>query len=104
MQTKVKAETSEEKLRSILRKQFFVVAGLSQEELEKMDVTSMSDEELKNIMKKRLFGVQATNGSKQKVVSVGEANDYLTKDWEYVANQCTPQPSVRCARATRTVI
>jgi len=50
----VKAETSEEKLRSILRKQFFVVAGLSQEELEKMDVTSMSDEELKNIMNRRL--------------------------------------------------
>jgi len=85
LQTKVKEETSEEKLRGSFRKQLLLVAGFSQEELDKMDVPSMSDEELQSLVKKRLLGVQTANGASQKVVSVGEANDYLAKGWEYVA-------------------
>jgi hypothetical protein len=61
------------------------VAGFNQEELDKMDVPSMSDEELQNIVRKRLLGGQVANGASQKVVSVNEANDYLAKGWEYVA-------------------
>jgi hypothetical protein len=53
--------------------------------LERMDVDSMSDEELKSVLNKRVFGVQATNGSNQMVVSIDEANAYLAKGWEYVA-------------------
>jgi hypothetical protein len=85
LQTKMKEETSEEKLRGSFRKQLLLVAGFTQEELDKMDVPSMSDEELQNIVRKRLLGVQVANGASQKVVSVGEANDYLAKGWEYVA-------------------
>lgn len=85
LQTRVKEETSEEKLRGSFRKQLLLVAGFSQEELDKMDVPSMSDEELQNIVRKRLLGGQVANGASQKVVSVGEANDYLAKGWEYVA-------------------
>ena len=85
LQTKVKEETSEEKLRGSFRKQLLLVAGFTQAELDKMDVPSMSDEELQSIVRKRLLGGQVANGASQKVVSVGEANDYLAKGWEYVA-------------------
>jgi hypothetical protein len=85
LQTKVKEETSEEKLKGSFRKQLLLVAGFTQAELDKMDVPSMSDEVLQNIVKKRLLGAQASNGASQKVVSVDEANDYLAKGWEYVA-------------------
>jgi len=85
LQTKVKEETSEEKLRGSFRKQLLLVAGFSQEELDKIDVPSISDEELQSLVKKRLLGVQTANGASQKVVNVGEANDYLAKGWEYVA-------------------
>ncbi len=85
LQTKVKEETSEEKLRGSFRKQLLLVAGFTQMELDKMDVPSMSDEELQNIVRKRLLGGQVANGASQKVVSVGEANDYLVKGWEFVA-------------------
>jgi len=85
LQTKVKEETSEEKLRGSFRKQLLLVAGFTQAELDKMDVPSMSDEELQSIVRKRLLGVQTANGASQKVVNVGEANDYLAKGWEYVA-------------------
>jgi hypothetical protein len=84
LQTKMKEETSEEKLKGSFRKQLLLVAGFTQAELDKMDVPSMSDEELQNILRKRLLGGQAPNGASQKVVSVDEANNYLAKGWEYV--------------------
>ena len=84
LQTKIKEETSEEKLKGSFRRQLLLVAGFTQAELDKMDVPSMSDEELQTIVRKRLLGVQQSNGASQKVVSVDEANNYLAKGWEYV--------------------
>jgi hypothetical protein len=85
LQTKMKEETSEEKLRGSFRKQLLLVAGFGQAELDKMDVASISDEELQSLVRKKLLGLQGSNGGSQKVISVAEANDYLAKGWEYVA-------------------
>lgn len=85
LQTKMKAETSEEKLRANFRKQILLVAGFGQKEVEEMDIISMNDEELQSAVRKKLLGGQTMNRSKQKVVSVNEANQYLAKGWEYVA-------------------
>jgi len=86
LQTKGSNEkTSEEKLRESFRKQLLLVAGFGHEEVDKVDVASISDEELQNIVRKRLLGGQVTNGDSRKVISVAEANDYLAKGWEYVA-------------------
>ncbi len=85
LQTSKSKETSEEKLIRTFRKQYLLVSGFKQNEIDKMDLPTVSDEELQEIVRKKLLGVQATNGSKQKVVSVDEANDYLTPGWEYVA-------------------
>jgi len=62
-----------------------LVAGFNQEEVEKMDLSSMSDEELQSHVKRKLLGVPLSDCSKQKVVSIEEANGYLEKGWEYVA-------------------
>jgi len=85
LQTRMKAETSEEKLRANFRKQLLLVAGFGQKEVDEMDLLSMGDEELQSAVRNKLLGGQATNGSKQKVVTVSEANEYLAKGWEYVA-------------------
>jgi hypothetical protein len=85
LQTKEKEETSEEKLRDSFRKQLLLVAGFSQEEVEKMDLPSMSDEELQSLVRNKLLGAPTPDSSKQKVVSIDEANGYLAKGWEYVA-------------------
>ncbi len=86
LQTKEKEETSEEKLRDSFRKQILLVAGFNQEEVDKMDLPSMSDEELQSLVRKKLLGGASTpDSSKQKVVSIDEANGYLAKGWEYVA-------------------
>ncbi len=85
LQTTKSKETSEEKLAQALRKQLLLVAGFKQNEIEKMDLPALSDEEFHEILRKKPISMQTTNGAKQKVVTVDEANDYLAKGWEYVA-------------------
>ncbi len=85
LQTSKSRETSEEKLARALRKQVLLIAGLNQNEIDTMDLSTKSDEEIQEIIRKRLLGLHASNGSKQKVVTVDEANNYLTQGWEYVA-------------------
>ena len=85
LQTTKNGETSEEKLAQAFRKQLLLVAGFKQDEIDKMDLPAVSDEELQDIVRKKLLGAQTRNGAKQKVVTVDEANDYMTQGWEYVA-------------------
>jgi hypothetical protein len=87
LQTKKIEETSEEKLKQAFRKQLLLlVAGFQQNEVDEMDVSSMSDEELQEIVRKKLLSVETDDCTKQKAVSVDEVNKYLTHGWEYVAN------------------
>ncbi len=85
LQTTKLEESSEERLRQAFRKQLLLVAGFSQEELEKMDVSSVDDEELQSIVRKRLLG-EKTNNCSQKAVSVDDVESYLEQGWEFVAN------------------
>jgi hypothetical protein len=85
LQTTEREETKEEKLRESFRKQLLIVSGFSQEEVDKMDLTSISDEELQGIVRKRLLGAES-DCPKQKVVNTTEVESYLAEGWEYVAN------------------
>ncbi|MDH5771380.1 MAG: site-specific integrase, partial [Candidatus Bathyarchaeota archaeon] len=85
LQTTRFEETSEEKLRQAFRKQLLLVAGFSQDEVEKMDTSSMSDEELQAIIRKRLLGEKANDCTAQKVVPIEDVESYLEKGWEFVA-------------------
>jgi hypothetical protein len=85
LQTRVKAETSEEKLQASFRRQILLVSGFSKDEVDGMDLSSLNDDEIQNMMRKKLLGAPVSENGKQKVVSVDEANDYLAKGWEYVA-------------------
>jgi len=86
LQTKEKEETSEEKLRDSFRKQLLLVAGFKQDEIDKLDLSAINDEELQGIVRKRLLGTSTDDCPKQKVVTIGEVESYLSQGWEYVAN------------------
>jgi hypothetical protein len=86
LQTSKAAETSEEKIRQAFRKQLLLVAGFAQEEVDKMDVPSLSDEKLQEIVRKRLLGAETDDCPEEKAVSVNEVNKYLAQGWEYVAS------------------
>ncbi len=92
LQTSEKAQTSEDKIKESIRKQLLLVAGLSPQEVEKMDLPSISDEELQSIVRRKLlgqnqseFGKQPADCPKQKVIKVEDTNAYLDNGWEYVA-------------------
>jgi integrase len=84
LQTTLEETSSEEKLRQAFRKQLLLVVGFSQDEVEKMDISAVSDDELQTIIRKRLLG-EKTNDCTQKVVSVDEVENYLEQGWEFVA-------------------
>ncbi|MCJ7424639.1 hypothetical protein MUP01_10285 [Candidatus Bathyarchaeota archaeon] len=86
LQTKKIEETSEEKLRQAFRKQLLLVVGFKQEEVDKMDLSSISDGELQEIVRKRLLGTEADNCTKEKAVSIDAVSKFLAQGWEYVAN------------------
>jgi hypothetical protein len=85
LQTKMSEETTEEKLKGIFRRQFLSVAGFGKGEIDDMDVISISEEELQSLVRKKLLGVPTSENFKQKVVTVDEANNYLSKGWQFVA-------------------
>ncbi len=86
LQTTKTQETSDEKLAQAFRKQLLLVAGFKQEEVDKMHMPSISDDELQEIVRKKLLGAPAEDSVKQKVVSIDEAERYLSKGWQYVAH------------------
>ena len=85
LQTTKNRETSEEKLVRAFNERFLLIAGFKRDEIDKMDLSAVSDEEIHEIIRKKLLGLEATNGVKQRVVSVDEANAYLSEGWEFVA-------------------
>lgn len=76
-----KADRNVEFKRGILQK----VGGYSKEEVDKLDLANMEDAEIQKMVKERFLGAMANNGSRQKVVPIGEIETYLTQGWEYVA-------------------
>jgi hypothetical protein len=86
LQTKINAETSEEKLRANFRKQILLVAGFGQKEIDELDLLSMDATELQEKVRKKLLGNNGNNNSKQKAVDISVVADYLSQGWEFVAN------------------
>ena len=74
----------EDALRESFRKQLFLVAGFSPDEVEDLD-PSMDDETFQETVRKKLFGAMANNGASQKVIAVDEVERFLSGGWDFVA-------------------
>ena len=79
-----KSEVNDEKIKESFRMQLLSVAGFSQQEIDEMKLTKVSDDEFQSKVKQKLLGVMANNGSKQKVVPINEVEHYISQGWEYV--------------------
>ena len=75
----------QEMIKRAFREQLLMVAGFKQDEVEKMDLSSIEDKELQSMIRQRLLGVMENNGSKQKVIPIGDVESYITQGWEYVS-------------------
>jgi hypothetical protein len=81
-----KGEVGEEKIKEAFKKQLLAVAGFTEEEIGKQELVGMTDEEFNSLVRRRLLGTSQANGSRQKVVTVKEMEQYLAEGWEYVAS------------------
>jgi uncharacterized protein YwlG (UPF0340 family) len=81
-----KQEAGEEKIREALKKQLLAVAGFSEEEIAKHDLTNMSNDDLNNLVRKKLLAMMTKNGTRQKVIPTAQVEQSLAEGWEYVAS------------------
>lgn len=80
----VKSESSEDQIKRELKRQFLIIAGFSEEEVDKMDLETMPSEEIQIKVKERLLGAMINNGARQKVVSISDVERMISQGWEYV--------------------
>jgi hypothetical protein len=88
LQTSEESLSKENEIKLMLRKDFLCMAGYTDEEIEKMNLNEMSDEDFrKNIREHAVGGLssQKENNSKsQKVVSLRDMDNFLSRGWEFV--------------------
>jgi hypothetical protein len=79
LQTTQKVETSEERIRDSFSRQLLLVAGFSRDEVDKMDLLSLSDEDLQKKVRQKLLGANTDSNVKQKAVDISEVGKYLAQ-------------------------
>jgi site-specific recombinase XerD len=79
------AELGKDEIKQTVKEEFLSVAGITKEQIENMDVASMSNEEVQKMVRDKLLGTMVNNGNKQRVVPIGEVRGYISQGFEYVA-------------------
>lgn len=94
LQTMKSDEPGEEKIRQAFKKQFLIVSGFSEEEIGKIEISSVTDKQLQDMIRTRLLGI-GSNHTKQKVVDVNELEKYLAQGWDFLSNLANSKVLVR---------
>lgn len=98
-----KSADREAELKDMFRRQILLVAGLTEGEVDKMDLAGMSDADLQRIVRERIVGASAPNGnggpngSRQKVVPMTAVEAYIEQGWEWVTQLPDERAVVRLA-------
>ena len=83
-------ETSEDDMVLFVRRSMLAMAGFSQDEISKMDLSSMTDEEINNRIREKMVGAVKKklvgNASGQAVVKIGEIEKYISDGFVFVSN------------------
>jgi len=75
---------SEDEVAVAFRRQLMLVVGFKSEELDKMDIASMTDDEVYEAIRQKLVGMMVNNGARQRVIPIEEVERYIAEGWEYV--------------------
>ena len=85
-----KSADRDAELKALFRKQILLVAGLTESEVDKIDIETMSDADVQRIVREKLVGAATpkgdghVNGGKQKVVPLTAVETYLEQGWAWV--------------------
>ena len=85
-------QDTQDKVRVELKRQLLLIAGYSEEEINKIDVEGLTDTQYQEMARKRLIGASAivtpqtdpTRRSPQKVVSADLVERMIGEGWEYI--------------------
>ena len=80
----VRLESNREKIIEEFRRQLLLVAGFTQQEINNIDLKSLSDDEFQDMVRMRLMRNSSEDCGTQKVISLNELEEYLDNGWEYV--------------------
>ncbi len=67
-----------------IKKELLLVAGYTQEDMAKVDLSKLGSEEVQKMVRDKLLGGTTPNGRKQKIVKADEIDKYLAEGWEFV--------------------
>jgi hypothetical protein len=77
---------SQHEIKESFRRQILVeVAGYSEEDVSKLDLSSIKDEDFQKMVREKLLGSMTNNGHKQKVIPMSELKTHISQGWEYIA-------------------
>ncbi|MEM3675049.1 MAG: hypothetical protein QXG08_06220 [Candidatus Methanomethyliaceae archaeon] len=77
--------TDQDELIVAFRRHILSAVGFRKEEIERMNLFTMTDEEVHDMIKQKLAGIMIGNGQRQRVVPVEDVETYIARGWEFVA-------------------
>jgi len=78
-------ELSKQEIKQTVKEEFLSLAGIPEEEIQDMDVASMSKEDVLKTVRDKLLGSMVNNGNRQRVVPISEVKSFIRQGFEYVA-------------------
>ena len=84
LQTIIIEDEDKEDIKLTIRREWLRMSGVDEEEIEVIDLETLTNEEMRDLIRKKNAGMVTGNGGSQKVVPLPEVKDYIGKGWEYV--------------------
>ena len=84
METRM-SDVSEDNAKLYLQQQLLSAVGYRQDEIDKMDIADIGTDDFQKLLRDKVAGAMASNGSKQKLVSMNEIEKLLGEGYEFQA-------------------
>lgn len=79
------SEVSEDNAKLFLEQQLLSAVGYKQEEIEKIDLASISNEDFQQLLRDKVAGAMTENGARQRVISVDEVERFIQEGYDFEA-------------------
>ena len=79
------SDVSEDNAKLFLQQQLLSAVGYKQEEIDKIDLTSVSNEDFQQLLRDKVAGAMSDNGAKQKVIPVSDIEQYISDGYDFEA-------------------
>ncbi len=79
------SDVSEDNAKLFLQQQLLSAVGYRQEEIDKIDLTNISNEDFQQLLRDKVAGAMTENGARQKVIPVSEVEKYIGEGYDFEA-------------------